>query len=189
MWTTHATFISTISDSWKGNVDSRSAMRIVMIKLKRLKKVLKEWNTAVFGNYNNKIGDLQRNLADVQEEISLHGYSDKRLDDEINTQEELNGELVADPERIAAHVISYYEKLFTSSDNASMDYALVDQIIPKLIMEQQCHDLTIPPLFEEVKIVVFNLDANSAAGPNGFSGKKFQVAWDVIALDIYRAVV
>nr|XP_027124272.1 uncharacterized protein LOC113740964 [Coffea arabica] len=45
------------------------------------------------------------------------------------------------------------------------------------------------PDMEEVRLWVFAMDRESAAGPDGFTGRFFTFAWDVIAPDVHRAVV
>lgn len=45
------------------------------------------------------------------------------------------------------------------------------------------------PLDEEVCQVIFGMDGESAAGPNGFTERFFMFAWKVIAKDVYDAVV
>ncbi|XP_071926511.1 uncharacterized protein [Coffea arabica] len=45
------------------------------------------------------------------------------------------------------------------------------------------------PTLEEVRRVVFAIDGESAAGPDGFTGKFFTFAWDIIAQDVHKAIV
>lgn len=45
------------------------------------------------------------------------------------------------------------------------------------------------PSIDEVKNVVFSMDGKSAARPDGYTGKLFTFAWDIIAQDVYQAVV
>ena len=44
------------------------------------------------------------------------------------------------------------------------------------------------PSMEEVRQVIFEMDGDSAAGPDGFTGKSFTSSWDIIGEDVYRAV-
>ncbi|XP_027158377.1 uncharacterized protein LOC113759998 [Coffea eugenioides] len=41
----------------------------------------------------------------------------------------------------------------------------------------------------EVNEVIFSMDEESAAGPDGFTGKFFMSTWEVVAMDIQRAIV
>ena len=42
---------------------------------------------------------------------------------------------------------------------------------------------------EEVRKVIFEMDGDSAVGPDGFTGKFFVVAWEVVAQDVYKAIL
>ena len=45
------------------------------------------------------------------------------------------------------------------------------------------------PTIEEVYRVIKSMDGDSVAGPDGFTGKFFTFAWDVIAQDVYNAIL
>ncbi|XP_027088680.1 uncharacterized protein [Coffea arabica] len=45
------------------------------------------------------------------------------------------------------------------------------------------------PSLEEVRQVIFALDGDSAAGPDDFSSKVFTTAWEVVAHDVYKAIL
>ena len=62
-------------------------------------------------------------------------------------------------------------------------------MIPDLSAEIDNVGLEAAPSLEEVKRVIFEMDGDSAAGPDGFSGKFFTTAWEVVAHDVYRAVL
>ncbi|XP_071914116.1 uncharacterized protein [Coffea arabica] len=63
------------------------------------------------------------------------------------------------------------------------------QIIPPLILQEDNQALEDIPSMEEVKQAVYAMDGDSAVGPDGFTGKFFTFAWDIIAKDVYNAVV
>ncbi|KAH6762314.1 hypothetical protein C2S52_019747 [Perilla frutescens var. hirtella] len=212
MWTGHESFLALVRDSWMRHVESGSKIRLVMLKLKRLKGELKVWNTNVFGNFNVKIKDLQARLLEVQDDISRYGYSDARLNDEIAMQAEINGLLLVQSSHLQQksrvdwlndgdrNTKFFHDsmrrrrakasiELFATNGEPIPDYLLIDQLLPKLVSEQQACGLIQMLSFEEIRLAVFDLDPNSAASPDGFSGKFFHVAWDVIASDIYKAIL
>ena len=49
--------------------------------------------------------------------------------------------------------------------------------------------LTEVPSMQEVNEVIFSVDEKSAMGLDGFTGKFFTFAWEVVAKDIQRAIV
>ncbi|KAL6146659.1 hypothetical protein ACLB2K_057337 [Fragaria x ananassa] len=55
------------------------------------------------------------------------------------------------------------------------------------IYSENCCLLAIPSV-EEIKNAVFSMNADSAPGPDGYSGHFFQVCWDFVGLDVVHAV-
>ncbi|XP_026399657.1 uncharacterized protein LOC113295543 [Papaver somniferum] len=53
--------------------------------------------------------------------------------------------------------------------------------------ERVCLDLV--PSFEEIKQAVFDLDADSAPGPDGFSGCFYRHCWEIIHHDLVNAII
>ena len=89
--------------------------------------------------------------------------------------------------RIGEAVISFFQKLFTAETVLPANGLLEN--IPSLVTTQDNVALTEISQLEEVKDIVFALDEESAAGPDGFTGKFFTFAWEVVAMDVYQAVV
>ncbi|OVA06633.1 hypothetical protein BVC80_7499g4 [Macleaya cordata] len=58
MWIAHNKFLEVVSKSWTGFISGNPASRFAY-KLKRLKDNLKQWNSAVFGNINTKISEME----------------------------------------------------------------------------------------------------------------------------------
>nr|XP_027090405.1 uncharacterized protein LOC113711437 [Coffea arabica] len=88
---------------------------------------------------------------------------------------------------IEGEATTFFRRLFTA-ESPSESFDALD-VIPKLITSQDNAMLEEVPSKEEVKSVVFAMDGESAAGPDGFSGKFFTCAWDIVAEDVHAAVV
>ena len=58
-----------------------------------------------------------------------------------------------------------------------------------MIDEVDNNALVIIPTLDEVKKVVFSMNASSAPGPDGFTGKFFQHCWNIIAQDLYTVIL
>jgi len=81
----------------------------------------------------------------------------------------------------------HFQNIFTGhQDNINEE---ILQCIPRLITDEQNQALKDDPTIEEVKLVVFAMNPNSAAGPDGTNGKIFQVCWDILKEDLYRAML
>ena len=96
----------------------------------------------------------------------------------IHRIQETNGEWVDDETSICAEAVSFFQDLFTEGNRSSSDML---EIIPRVITDQDNMELTEVPSLSEVKEVIFFMDGDSAAGPDGFTGKFFIVVWYIIA--------
>ena len=62
-------------------------------------------------------------------------------------------------------------------------------VIPNLSFEIDNNFLEAIPSLDEVKRVIFYMDGDSMARPNGFTGKLFTFTWEVIAQNVYKAII
>ncbi|XP_055814172.1 uncharacterized protein LOC129883562 [Solanum dulcamara] len=88
---------------------------------------------------------------------------------------------------IARAACDHFQNIFTGEDTHIQEDAL--QCIPKLITDDQNRDLQALPTLEELRTVVFSMNPNSAAGPDGMNGKFFQECWEIIKEDLFRVVL
>ncbi|XP_071902080.1 uncharacterized protein [Coffea arabica] len=110
----------------------------------------------------------------------------RRFQSRIHKIQDSEGGWVMDDEGIGREAVRFFSNLFSADPVA--DFHLLD-VIPNLGDEINNTRLEEVPSLEEVKGVVFGMDGDSTAGPDGFSGKFFTVAWEVVAHDVYKAVV
>ncbi|KAL6550534.1 hypothetical protein OROMI_021022 [Orobanche minor] len=92
-----------------------------------------------------------------------------------------NGQ-INDPVNIQSSGVNYFANAFKCDVN-NID-AIRPEIIPCLIDYDDNRDLCTMPNIEEIKFAVFNMGADSVAGPDGFNALFFQKCWDVIAVDV-----
>jgi hypothetical protein len=79
-----------------------------------------------------------------------------------------NGNItLTDPEQIAEHVVNHYTNIFTSNAN-TIQNGMIEEVIPELITDRINNMLTLLPSQEEITKVVFDLNKDSAPGPDGF---------------------
>ena len=55
------------------------------------------------------------------------------------------------------------------------------KVISRIITNQENAILTAVPSLQEVKDAIFSMDEESAAGPDGFTGKFFMSSWNMTA--------
>ncbi|GAA0168908.1 reverse transcriptase [Lithospermum erythrorhizon] len=96
------------------------------------------------------------------------------------------GAWLTDSEEIAASGVNYFKDLFTG-DTTSEEVELVD-CIPSLVTSSDNEMLMAVPELEEVRRVVFSLNKDSVAGPDGFNGHFFHNFWNLIAMEVLAVV-
>ena len=95
------------------------------------------------------------------------------------------GNWITSNEDIGREAVRYFSELFAAEPTDSWD---VSSVIPKLLEPADIDVLERVPTIEEVRRVIFSTDGDSAPGPDGYSGKFFSFAWEIIAQDVYNAV-
>ncbi|XP_057811347.1 uncharacterized protein LOC131025566 [Salvia miltiorrhiza] len=158
MWCSHEGFLDHVRASWSSPLDSLCPMVRVMKKLKRLRPILKAWNMDTFGNYNTALAELQQDLSSLQEGIDEQGYTDDLFDQKVILQARIgtvllrksehlqqqswrrsnqtikklsiDGVISEDPATMAAHVIHFYEDLFSEPDSGVVDRSWISGYIP-----------------------------------------------------------
>lgn len=88
---------------------------------------------------------------------------------------------------IEAHILKYYEDLF-SSDNACIDDGLIEEVVGPVVTEADNRRLISLPTWDEVKNVVFDMNPNGAPGPDGFGGFFFQYYWDIVGTYVFNSI-
>ena len=71
---------------------------------------------------------------------------------------------------------------------ALIDYSIVQEVIPSSVTPEENNLLYKVPDFEEVRRIVFEMNALSALGPDGLTRKIFQHYWDVVWSDVVSTV-
>ena len=95
--------------------------------------------------------------------------------------------LLTDKKEIIDSAISHFSSLFASSLCPLVDP--VFSLPPSLVTPEQNSSLTTLPTLAELKKVVFSLKTDSAPGPDGFTGKFFQICWEIIKEDLLECLL
>ncbi|XP_026443845.1 uncharacterized protein LOC113343998 [Papaver somniferum] len=199
MWFSHPNFMRMVIESWNAPVSGSPAF-IFPYNLKRLKAAMKEWNLRVFGNVYAKLKQ-----AKVTMEVAIR-ISDEDPEDisklnsakatsvtlqEIRAQESIlssnliselvdeNGTVLTDYEHIRDHMVSFFESKFNGAE-LPIDEELF-HYDHNIISSEDSQRMDEIPTMEEIKTDVFDLGADSAPGPDGFSGCFYRHCWDILA--------
>ncbi|KAL0368126.1 UNVERIFIED_CONTAM: hypothetical protein Scaly_1031500 [Sesamum calycinum] len=91
-------------------------------------------------------------------------------------------------ENIFQNICKAEQKAKDCENNEEVSYDLLHWV-PNLLSEEDLQHLSIIPKLEEVKAVVFDMCPDSTAGPDGFTSHFYQSCWDIIANDLFEAVL
>ena len=110
----------------------------------------------------------------------------KRTKSRIHSIEE-EGRIITEDEELRTSAVEFFQNLLTSDIEQLQepDSELLASLPPDVNMSE----LESLPMEQEVKKVVFGINADSASGPDGLSSLFFQTCWDIVAWDVTNAVI
>ncbi|XP_061999298.1 uncharacterized protein LOC133716631 [Rosa rugosa] len=144
-------------------------------KLKLLKPILKEWNVNVFGNVHTAVDSARTALEQIQLAISLDGFTEAPHVEELLAQDALSNALLV-------------QEKFWAEKARRMEILMIQVWLKISFLPWFRIQKIALPSAEDVKNVVFSMNVDSAPGPDGYTGHFFQACWDVVGLDVVRAV-
>ncbi|XP_026400452.1 uncharacterized protein LOC113296360 [Papaver somniferum] len=97
------------------------------------------------------------------------------------------GNTITDGDQLCQHVVSYYENKFNGVEMPVEDQIFYYDHLSITLEEQQRMDslLTV----EDIQKAVFDLGADSALAPDGFSGCFHRHCWEIIQHDLFVAIL
>ncbi|VFQ69024.1 unnamed protein product [Cuscuta campestris] len=104
----------------------------------------------------------------------------------ISSLKDDNGKLHNTLEGISKVAVDHYSRVFSTVHEGDMGQIL--DHIPNCVSPQDNSLLRSIPDEEEIRRTIWSLNANSTAGPDGFNGFFFRDSWDIIKIDVCRAV-
>ncbi|XP_026383881.1 uncharacterized protein LOC113279405 [Papaver somniferum] len=188
MWFLHADFLRMVNESW--NMSAHGSLDFIFsYKLKRLKGVIKDWNLMVFGNIHSRLkqDQLRFEAAALRSDEDPNDITNLNLMKDAMPKLNAAGTTISDYDQIRDHVVQYYEDKFNGQE-LDYDFTLFDYEHPS-ISEVESLAMDKIPSPEEIKQAVFDLGADSASGPDGFSGCFYRHCWDIIQEDLIKAII
>ncbi|XP_042489025.1 uncharacterized protein LOC122069149 [Macadamia integrifolia] len=170
-----------MKNSWNEDIRG-SPMAVVKQKLKMLKEVLWAWGKNSFPNFNVKMEDAKKGLEEVRREIEMYGMTDALFAWEADAKTrqlkalENYKKLWAKKSRIKWQfqdqvedfVIRFYENFL--KDAPTHEQLDLLECIPNSLEENDKAGLDRMPSNDEIKAAIWDLDSESALGPDGFLG-------------------
>ncbi|KAL0300290.1 UNVERIFIED_CONTAM: hypothetical protein Scaly_3051900 [Sesamum calycinum] len=90
---------------------------------------------------------------------------------------------------VTAEFVNYFKKLFGGSHRHSQNLEYLQPFAKHLISEEEATQITAPVQRHEIKDALFDINEDSAPGPDGFSSSFFKATWAVIGEDVCRAIM
>ncbi|VFQ75326.1 unnamed protein product [Cuscuta campestris] len=116
----------------------------------------------------------------------FHSYvKGRRIKSTIRTIDNNNGDPINNSVEIQKLAVDHFSQLFCSKKNINLDP--IKEYLEVRVTEADNLELTKVPTGEEIKEVVWNLNPDSAPGPDGFNGNFFKSCWDTVKEDIISA--
>ena len=177
-------------------------------EVSKLKQELKDIHNATHGDFNRaKHAELMTKINLVWEREEKHWGMRARLKwlqwgdrnskffhattlqrrsrNSITRLKDTTDEWTDNPDSVKTILTEHFQKLFSSEGERNF-IPVLNLISPK-ITEEMNRELLKPVDKEEIKKAAFELGANKAPGPDGFSGMFFQKFWNLFEEDIFIA--
>ncbi|KAL0290978.1 UNVERIFIED_CONTAM: hypothetical protein Sradi_7037500 [Sesamum radiatum] len=127
------------------------------------------------GDHNSKVFFRKINASRVKQRV----YQIKRV----------GGELLTAQNDVNQEFISYFQNLFGGpSLHRSLDLEFLRPELKHTITPAEASLLTAHVTRSEVKEAFFDIDVESAPGPDGYTSEFYRAAWSVVGQDLFKAV-
>nr|XP_027120700.1 uncharacterized protein LOC113737716 [Coffea arabica] len=179
LWTSHPGLLDVVKQAWQVECPG-SPLRALCSKLLRTMRAMQEWNKGIVGNVFEAVRRAEALVLAAESRTESDGSVEAQVE-LSKAQAELRHALLNEEkfwgQKAKVKWLRYGDR------NSRYFHATVQQRKAEKVTLEAC------PTPEEVKKVVFELDGDSAAGPDGFTSQFFTFAWDIIAKDVYNAVL
>ncbi|XP_042493040.1 uncharacterized protein LOC122072716 [Macadamia integrifolia] len=149
-WMEHGDFEQVVATSWEEWV-SGNPIFVLMLKLKRLKGVLRNWGREAFPNFNKALEEAKDKLAQVQQTIEINGMDDHLfgLRNSIRSLKTPDGTLVEGNDQIGNYTVQSYEQFYKAVPLVEHEELL--ESIPMVLHQGDHYVLDVLPGKEEIK--------------------------------------
>ncbi|XP_049378369.1 uncharacterized protein LOC125843198 [Solanum stenotomum] len=185
-WVENVTFMKTVQQCWEKEV-SGNPMRRLHQKIKRVSATLSIWSKQEYGDIFAKVRKFEDTIRKFEEKLMTNNTETFRhILQQRNATYIRYLKMEECEEQIAQAACDYYQQIFTGQ-NDRIDERIL-QYIPTIVIAEQNETMQAMPTLEELRQVMFTMNTNSAAGPDGIGGKFYQACWSIIKEDFLAAV-
>ncbi|XP_059312520.1 uncharacterized protein LOC132063809 [Lycium ferocissimum] len=183
LWAKHDTFVNTVKEHWKADFMA-NPFNLFHYKMKKeietLEDVIKlreiQFDLQPTPTNRERLHKVQANLNryfHLEEEFwkqkaGMQWFRDGEKSTAFSMLMCKNGNWIESQEDLSQEEIRFFSKQFTKEEDPT-DFEILDHV-PQMINADQNNFMKGLPIEEEVKNVVFSLNRESTAGPDGFTG-------------------
>lgn len=96
-----------------------------------------------------------------------------------------HGEWITGDNLISEEAVNHFSNLFTTEGVTNLQHL---DCIEQVITQDDNEALMVIPDEEEIRMSIFDMDPNSAPGPDGYGGSFYQTCWEIIKSDLVSVV-
>ncbi|KAL0288760.1 UNVERIFIED_CONTAM: hypothetical protein Sradi_7089900 [Sesamum radiatum] len=100
-----------------------------------------------------------------------------------------DGHLLTDYNAVTGEFVNYFQKLFGGTQRQTQNLDHLQPFARYLITDNEATQITSPVQRHEIKEALFDINEDSAPGPDGFSSGFFKASWAVTGEDVCHAVM
>ncbi|KAG5615000.1 hypothetical protein H5410_014824 [Solanum commersonii] len=205
-WADQPSFTETVTNCWKRPIEG-NPMWTFHHKMKRLASTLSVWSKMQFGDIYAKVKDFEARVKEAEDNLIHNNTEEQRAElHEGDSNSKYfhalirgrrrrlfihkllndNAKWIQDDEHIAKAACEHFQNIFTGEDK------FIDEVpincIPRLVNQEHNDRMKELPTMEELKEVVYSMNPNSAAGPDGMNGCFFQKCWSIIKIELLAVI-
>ncbi|KAL0295479.1 UNVERIFIED_CONTAM: putative ribonuclease H protein [Sesamum radiatum] len=127
--------------------------------------------------------------GDICSKIFFRKINARRASQRVFQIHNANGLLVMNYPDVIKEFVNFYQQLFGGARRTTqIDLGHLQALTKNTISESEADQIISPIQRQEIKDALFDIDEDSAPGPDGFSSGFFKSSWAVIGEDFCRAV-
>ncbi|KAK4384299.1 hypothetical protein Sango_3074900 [Sesamum angolense] len=100
-----------------------------------------------------------------------------------------DGHILTDNTAVTGEFVNYFKKLFGGSCRQPKNLEHLQPFAKYIISEEEATQITAPVQRHEIKEALFDINEDSAPGPDGFSSCFFKATWAAVGEDVCHAVM
>ncbi|XP_026378367.1 uncharacterized protein LOC113272784 [Papaver somniferum] len=179
VWKNHYGFLPLIKDSWSKAVKDQEPENTILLN----KLVTARGKLEVLSQQQKDIIQQKSRVMWLKDGASNTKFFHvnmkvRQAQNMIIELEDDDGNIITSQRDISSNLVAHFEEKFKFQE-VEINHQFLD-VIPKVINTEDNKMLESTPSKEEIKTTIFVLNPESAPEPDGFAGRIYRYAWEII---------